>query len=174
MTRTRDVATQGGLVLLNTTTFSAVASASIDNCFTSTYANYFVTFQATQNTTTANIGFRYRVNGADNTTSSYYYMVTGLNTAPSADNLNAANQTTGLFTKGFTGSVAAANLNFFNPQVSAATHVTSSSYGTSSPGQAASFVGAGLFNATTQFDGITFTTSAGTLTGTVRIYGIRN
>jgi hypothetical protein len=162
-----------GLVLLNTTTFSAVASASINNCFTSTYANYFVTFQATQNTTTANIGFRYRVGGADNTTSSYYYMVTGLNTAPSADNLNAANQTTGLFTKGFTGLISAANLNFFNPQVASITNVTSSSYGTSSAGQAASYVGAGLFNATTQFDGITFTTSAGTITGTIKVYGYK-
>jgi hypothetical protein len=163
-----------GLVLLNTTSFAGVTSQSINDVFTATYANYFINFEITQNTSNANIGFRFRVGGADNSTSNYLYTITGLNTASSADNIVASGQTTSLFTKGFATGVVAANMNFFGPQLSKTTAITSASYGTSTSGQGAHFTGAGLFNASTQFDGITFITSAGTMTGTIRVYGYNN
>ena len=163
-----------GLVKITTQTFTSVASQSLNNVFTSAYENYLINFDIFQNTTPANIGFRYRVGGADNSTAAYFYAVTGLNTAPAADNLTAAGQTTGLFTKSFTGQRTVANMNFFNPQIATLTNFTSISAGVSVAGQAASFTGAGLFNANTQFDGITFIASAGTMTGTIRVYGYNN
>jgi hypothetical protein len=165
---------KAGMVLLNTTSFSAVASQSIDNVFTATYANYFINFEMTQNTSNANIGFRFRVGGADNSTSNYLYAFTGINTAVAADNIIGSGQTQSLFTRGFTTGLVAANMNFFGPQLSKTKAITSNSWGTSATGQGAHFTGAALFNASTVFDGITFITSAGTMTGTIRVYGYNN
>jgi len=164
----------GGLTLVNTTTFSSVASQSLNNVFTSTYQNYVINIDAIQNTSAANIGLRFRVGGADNTSGSYFYMITGLNTAPAADNLNAALQTSSLFTRGFTGARFSANMNFFNPAVATTSTFTTIGNGASAGGQAASFTGAGLLSANTAFDGITFITSANTMTGTIRVYGYNN
>jgi hypothetical protein len=161
-------------VLLSTVSFSAVASQSVNDVFTATYANYLINLEFVQNTSNANIGFRYRVAGADNSTGNYFYMITGLNTTPAADNINAALQTTSLFTRNIATGRTGATMNFFNPQLAVSTMFNSISFGTSSGGQAASFTGAGLFNANTQFDGITFITSAGTMTGTIRVYGYNN
>jgi hypothetical protein len=44
----------------------------------------------------------------------------------------------------------------------------------SSAGETRAGAGGGTFNATTQFDGFSFFPQSGTITGTIKIYGVRN
>jgi hypothetical protein len=71
-----DYATQwvapSGLVLLNTTTFSAVASQSVNDVFSSAYDNYKIIINCNSQTGTAgNILMRLRVSGSDNSNNEY-------------------------------------------------------------------------------------------------------
>jgi len=60
---------KSGLVLLNTTSFSAVASQSFNDVFSSTYDNYRVI--ATGSVSSTRPAFRLRVSGSDATGSNY-------------------------------------------------------------------------------------------------------
>jgi hypothetical protein len=53
-----------GLQLITSQSFSAVATVSVNNCFTSTYQNYMITMQMTTGAT-GNSLFRLRSNGSD-------------------------------------------------------------------------------------------------------------
>lgn len=72
MTRARDVATQGGLVLLNTTNISSVSSVAIDNVFSSAYDNYLVDIVPTAITSGGGIGLAGRVSQVDKSASFSY------------------------------------------------------------------------------------------------------
>jgi hypothetical protein len=63
-------ASAGGLSLISTTTFSAVASQSINDVFSSTYTNYKLILEI-RGTTAAQTTLRMRVSGSDNTASNY-------------------------------------------------------------------------------------------------------
>jgi len=63
---------KAGMVLLNTTSFSAVASQSVNDVFSTTYDHYKILVTLT-NTVGEGVIFRYRVSGADNSTSNYFY-----------------------------------------------------------------------------------------------------
>ena len=163
-----------GLTLINTTSFSAVASQSVNNVFSATYANYAIQFTMTQNTTAGNVGFRYRVGGVDDSSANHFYAITGLNAGAAADNLVGNAQTTQLFNKVVATTQAGSFFNFYNPAVALLKSFNVISNGTSANSSTGSWVGGGLFNGTTIFDGITFITSAGTMTGTIRVYGYNN
>ena len=160
----------GGLVHINTTTFSAVSSVSVDDVFTSDYENYRIMFYAT---TTSNGGIttRLRTSGTDNSTSNYNYQ-----------DLNAYGTTvvgsraTGQTSWGLNQLVSPEynffTLDLFNPQTATPT-VGSMSYGyrgSSTSLQIAQWLI--NFNATTQFDGISFAQNS--MTGTIRTYGYKN
>ena len=170
MTRAREIASNGGLVLLNNTSFSAASNVSIDNAFSATYDNYRVLIYADFS---ANVfcDFRFRASGADNSTSSYRNFVP-----------NNAYNDTGI--SGFSGQdvsfirimgtstgtkPSAMSMDIFSPQA-----VTNTNFLYSSAGETRAGAGGGTFNATTQFDGFSFFPQSGTITGTVRIYGVRN
>jgi len=62
----------GGLTLISTTTFSAVATVTVNDQFSTTYDNYKILLTCTSQTgTTGNILMRMRVGGADNTNNEY-------------------------------------------------------------------------------------------------------
>jgi len=63
---------KAGMVLLNTTSFSGVASQSVNDVFSSTYDNYVIMVNnLSASTGTPNIFMRLRVSGADNTSAQY-------------------------------------------------------------------------------------------------------
>ena len=64
---------KAGMVLLNTTSFSGVASHSLaTNTFTSTYTNYRIVFDYIYGSANALLRLRWRKAGTDNTSSIYY------------------------------------------------------------------------------------------------------
>jgi hypothetical protein len=54
-----------GLTLINTTSFSGVASQSINDVFSTTYDNYLVLVEGVGSGASSDLNFRLRVGGAD-------------------------------------------------------------------------------------------------------------
>jgi hypothetical protein len=63
---------KAGLVLLNTTSFSGVASQSFNDVFSATYNNYLIRGDI-DDTSGTGANFRLRVGGSDNSSSNYKY-----------------------------------------------------------------------------------------------------
>ena len=165
MTRARDVASNGGLVLLNTTTVTAQSTVSFNNVFTSTYDNYRLVVQVT-GTTTAVLNIRFRVGGVDTSSSSYYVGQTyvGVKSALTFGSTNA-NLTTSI-PVGYTA-------NGFRSGMSVDIHAPNLAQRTSTHGTTAGAwlaVNGGLLDNATVYDGFTLITG-GTITGTISLYG---
>ena len=171
MTRAREVSIPTALVLLNTTTFSAQSSVSINNVFSATYQNYVVQLNLDSASATGYQQFRMRVSGADNTTSNYYW--SGIYNASSATTPTGEGggaQTS--FSYGYmestaTGSMALSISNPFATIKTTYTNLFSRWAGSAS----LFYTNGGAFNATTSFDGFTIFPTSGTITGTIEIYG---
>ena len=162
---------KAGLVLLNTTSFSAVSSQSINDVFSATYKNYLVQFVGTQSTS-AGFTMRLRVSGADNTNSTYNnagvtYLSNNSTTTFGAENATSFNLSGG-FTR--TGNY---NFDFFEPFSTQYTayllNAVTSDGGANT--EARRNMSSGFFEATTSFTGFTLITASGTITGDVRVYG---
>jgi hypothetical protein len=154
-----------GLTLINTTSFSAVASQSINDVFSATYDNYFIQGNFTP-ASGQEIYYRLRVSGADATGSNYAnQQFKGVSSSSIAD---AATTTNGLFSvNSSTRHVASAF--FYSPFGAVPTFSLSNFY------NLAPAVGQLGVNHTlsTSYTGITFYTSTGAnMTGTVSIFGV--
>jgi len=158
---------KAGMVLLNTTSFSAVASQSINDVFTSTYSNYRIIFDCS-NSTSASMSFRVRVSGSDLTTNTYKYghNINGYTNSVSADGSSSSSA----WVIGYAdGASFTTILDLINPQ---ATKNTFGIYAVAR--DSSTFAGGALVNNSTSYTGFTIFSSSGTLTGTVRIYGYNN
>jgi hypothetical protein len=158
---------KAGLVLLNTTSFSGVASQSFNNVFNATYQNYRLIGNLVHSSAGDNINFRLRVGGADNSTSnSYIRQQYGFdNTTASGTRLTS---NTALFINASTTS-GSFQSEFFNPFTVAETIVqTTNGYADQI------FFSYVRHNQSVSYDGFTLLPNSGTITGTVRVYGYNN
>jgi hypothetical protein len=172
-------AASAGLVFVAGTAFSAVSSVSVNNCFTSTYDNYRIVLAVSAGTSSISPQMRLRAAATDNSSNNYYfqgtyYSTTSL-TAPTA------NRSAGLTNKFGTGDVTSnhcyAVIDVIGPQSS--TYLTGVLWNFIANGLTDSVTscGAGRMSVTTSYDGFTYFDSsggAGTMTGSVRVYGYRN
>lgn len=161
------VATNGAI------TFTGASSVSMDGCFSSTYENYIINFVCTQNTSTATYHIKQRASGVDATATSYgggvlcYYNNTTLGTMRTngSTEYNIGGQNAG-------SSWGAVRVEVFSPYL--ATQSKFNVQGTGNDGALYSFTASGGTLGTNSYDGIKFFASAGTMTGTIRIYGYNN
>ena len=156
---------KAGMVLLNTTSFSAVASQSINNVFTSTYENYKVLFSLDITTGTPNLTFRFRAAGSDNSTAGYFLF--GDKTGGAVANIASLSQTSMLL--GVAGtSTNNGILEIFKPQLTATKAVRASYYYSNNGENYDLFCGT---NFTTSSDGFSLIASSSTMTGTLSVFG---
>jgi hypothetical protein len=157
---------KAGMVLLNTTSFSAVASQSVNNVFTSSYKNYRVYINA-KHASDNDLNFRLRASGTDLSSASAYYQgryYIGGTSSLAAGSENAVTQTQ--WTLNRVGTWASqCVMDIANPQ---ATEVTTSL--TFVTGGYFQVLGQSLNNNTTSYDGFTII-SGGSMTGSVSVYG---
>jgi len=158
----------GDFVKITTQSFSGSSAVNVNNVFSATYKNYKVYLNLTASTAGINTFFRYRVGGADNTTSNYNYQRMILNNTSFN---NAAVQGLDL---GLLVDVTTTNTNqditFFNPFESKFSYSYATGTYDASP-QLQFFIGA--FPQTTSFTGFTVYPAAGTITGELSVYGIK-
>lgn len=150
-------------------------TTSINNCFTSAYRNYRIVIATNQISSNASFNFRLRVGGTDSSAASYKFGQQYVTTVGGSgvDNANAGTEVR-------VGYVASANgdtetvLDICDPQTATRTKGNYQFFGYDGGAWAQRQAG-WMFDATTQFDGISFFTSAGAVTsGTIYVYGYRN
>lgn len=153
------------------TTETAAATVTDDNVFTSTYRNYLILGSFTTSST-GTLGVQLRASGSTTATNYAYQRMTGADGTLSGARAHTqttwvvANATNGAFPSGFAFYI-------YQPQIAAATPFWFQ-YNQQSGDNTTSLIWesrTGTQNSSTQFDGIIFTPSTGTLTMTYTIYG---
>jgi hypothetical protein len=168
---------KAGLVLLNTTNFSAVSSQSINSVFNSTYENYRIVISGglTSAATGGTITMRFRVSGTDDSSANYAYV--GLSMASGSGTFTTTSQSSGVV--GYTGyntansNWGATTIDVFEPFASSWTHYLASSQGINGSSQDAWLSLGGNHRVATSYDGFTLFWPV-TSTGTIRVYGYNN
>lgn len=170
-TSTWSTPTVPGMTFISTTSFTTSSAVSLPaNTFTSTYRNYKIILNFTA-TNSAYLGARLRAAGSDDSTSNYgsafnYQSLTASN--PTGDTNATATQTS--WTK--LAYHPASNdhsviLEIFQPQITGKT----TGVGFQSRSDAV-FIYVGLLHqGSSSFDSMTFIPGAGTITGSVNVYG---
>ena len=163
-----------GLVLLNTTSFSGVASQSIGSdaapLFTSAYKNYKVIFSGESSSSSQPLFIRMRTNVTDDTTNNYIYLVTYRTNASGTTDFSATQ--TGFYLGNVSSTLRShAIVDFQYPQVADYTTMTGLSVGFVSTANTEFYTLGGFKNTTTQYNGMTIYPSTGTITGEVSVYG---
>ena len=158
-----------GLTLINTTSFSAVSNQTINSIFSSTYQNYVVYLQAVCSTTTA-ILFQMRTGSTDANANYQTQRFIASSTTINGDrNADTTNFNT------FYNAVSTINgtATFFRPFEAASTGGVFTWSGTETTNTMI-LDGAGLHTPATSYDGLRIYPGSGTMTGTIRVYGLRN
>ena len=162
----------GDLVRITTSSFSAVTNVSLDSVFSGTYDNYLILVNITSSASSNAMNLRFRTSGSDNTTSNYgsgwEYQAFG--TAGASGNLGSAPGSNIAYISDVTGSSVYYHMVVFNPfQTLRTIAVWDLVQGNNYRG-----TGGLEFDTTTSFDGISFLSAAGTVTGTISVYGYKN
>jgi hypothetical protein len=161
---------KAGMVLLNTTSFSAVSSQSINDVFSATYNNYRIVCHLTNTSTADGLNFRFRVSGADNSTTNYNLARIESNSGGTT-NRYATGQTSFDINSTDDGGVAHGFIIDF--QAPFATNRTVGQMITIGQDSAANYsmrTGGYVFSATTSFTGYTLLPGSGTITGSLSTY----
>ena len=165
---------KSGLVLLNTTSFSGVASFSLPaSTFTSTYDNYRIIINIDSSVGGVQMDIRMRAAGTDNTSANYTFARAGAtqaNAFAGASNEGSLatswNQVvSGTYSSSIVLDVMQPANTGYNTNFSAANF-----YFDSLTNYRAGFT-AGALSVTTAYDSMTFFPSSGTVTGVYSVYG---
>ncbi len=162
--------TDQGLVHINTTTFSAVSSVSLNDVFTSSYINYLILVNLIGSSTVA-MQYRLRASGTDASGANYSSQLL-IAESTTVQGIRATGQTSARF--GAVGPTQSGlSVTFFQPQLAAVTNTTNlqnfrSGGGISVTSEVSSH------DLSSAYDGVTIFPTSGTITGTIRVYGYKN
>lgn len=158
-----------GLTLINTTSFSAVASFSLAaDSFTSTYDNYLLIIDHL-GSGTADLQLRLRAAGSDNSTGNYQLQYLGAEVTTSYP-FRSTNQTFMQVGSTYSAGRSIMRLNIYAPKLSQVTqfdYTVAMKAATTAP---TIYNGSGGFSLTTAFDSLSIITSTGTFSGTYYLY----
>jgi len=153
---------------LGTITFSGCSSLSLNGCFTSTYNYYSIMFVGDGSTTAANLQFRLRVAGTDNSTASSYISqsVQGNSTT-----VAGVRETTnyGVLGQVGSGNPNALDMKLYKPFLAEKTAILAQMQQAEDVSRVRNV--SGIHNQNTSYDGITFFPGTGTFSGRMSVYG---
>jgi hypothetical protein len=152
--------------------FTAATTVSLNGVFTSSYENYFVTGFVTDASVILGCRIRMRASSTDNSSANYDGS-TDLVAASSGGVSQSDGGTGGTYasvvglSSGAEGSSFA--VTFLSPQLVRRTGILINAVRS-----AGLYFGSSYLTVTTQYDGFSFYSSGGTMSGTIRVYGLRN
>jgi hypothetical protein len=163
------IANSGGSASLteNTVSFSGVSSVSLNGCFTTDYENYRVLIWGTASSSN-NVQLRMRLAGSDASTSAYNYGAAYISTGAAAFETGATAQTVAFISRWISGVNNATDIEMANPAIAADTNMTST---TGNGGSR--FDHFAYHDVATAYDGFSIIPGAGTLTGSIAVYGYK-
>ena len=162
---------KSGLVLLNTTSFSAVSSQSINSIFSSTYDNYRIMIKYNGTGTSVDLNMRLRLSGTDASgANTYKYEYLDVNTTT----IGSAAVSTTLWSIGaVTTAVASWDsstiIDLFAPAKAEVTSMQTFNQNNITSGFLR--LTGGTHTAATAYDGFTIYPGAGNITGSLSVYG---
>ena len=162
---------KAGMVLLNTTSFSAVSSQSVNDVFSTTYNSYRVIVKVPSHSTTGSLTYRFRVSGADDSNSAYKQggYVVGLESAVGSFQSNSTT-TSFLMSDYISGSYPTfVVMDIHQPFSAAPKNVLT--FATFNDGVYKGLTRNAMFVNSTSFTGFSLLASAGNVTGSVSTYG---
>ena len=162
---------KAGMVLLNTTSFSGVASQSISSVFSSAYTNYRILLNLTAASVTTTTFLRLRT-ASDDTGTNYYAAADGVNWSNGAVNSNLITQSAFIIGRHVTGDTGYSKYNFdvLTPNLAQYTCLLGGHSGVNATVPYHNH-GAHWSVTNTQFTGYTIYPNSGTLSGTCWTYG---
>ena len=165
---------KAGMVLLNTTSFSAVSSQSFNDVFSATYDHYLAKIVIDSFSTNQTLSFRYRVGGTDLSAATYYAQAYSILNASSISQYSnsATTSVTLMDTAASTANNNFAKIEFMNPFAAKINQFEFfRSYNKSATGFFAQGGSGSVLDNSTSYTGFSLITSAGNFTGTCSIYG---
>ena len=168
------VAVGGALTYITQVTPTAVNTISINNCFTSTYANYLIVMESTASVGNGTITARLRVGGVDATTNytSQRLIGQGASAAAGTNPTGTDDWYFGSIEASF-GSTYGMTTTIFSPALVRHTVATTTMGKNEGSGTTVQLMWSN-HTAATAYDGITFNYSGTSFTGTIRVYGYQN
>jgi hypothetical protein len=165
-------AAASGLTLITKSPFTTVSGHSVDNCFTSTYANYKILIKWTAfSADNIDQTFRLRASGSDTNTNYVAQRIFNGTVSTLTTDLNASGTddwNTGVGDKD-KPTATFTEMEIASPQQAVNTAFFLKNWGYTTLG--IMHIVAGNQESSTQFDGFTIFTSSGTMSGTVYVYG---
>ena len=162
------------MVLIAEESFSAATSHSTAAVFSSTYENYLVMARYVQSAS-ATITARLRVAGVDASGGNYDTMSFRFNDTAGNATAGASAQTSWLLQPNAgTWAISGLTMTLTGPALAAATTYASQLSSQAAAGAGQSLVGGGVHDLATAYDALSLIPSSGTITGNIRIYGLRN
>ena len=164
----------GGLSYITQATPTAVNTVSINNCFTSTYANYLILFDTSAAVGNDSVTARLRVSGTDATTNytSQRFFSYGISTDSSTNPSGTDDFFFGTLEATF-GATYAMTATIYSPALARGTVATALVGAKLGVGTSVQMIWNNHTTATA-YDGITFNFGGTSFTGTIRIYGDQN
>ena len=143
-------------------TFSGASSISLNGCFSSTYDNYWIVWNVTNNSGTSTCTLRFRTSGTDYSTADAYGSGYGLGLGPTTITYNDSGATSFKLGSGNFQSAGGGHILVARPsgRINYQHYMASNATATSYSGSCAA----------TNFDGFSIITP-GTITGNIRVYG---
>jgi hypothetical protein len=164
---------KAGMVLLNTTSFSGVSSQAVTSIFSSTYKNYKIILNITSVTSDCSIFIKMR-SGATDSSASYTSnraqvingTVSGAYGSPETNGFFIFNPDTAVGSGYYNASI-----DLSNPFESLTTTAQVFSVGLNQTGSYFLNLGGTLHELSNSYDSLNVLTSAGNMTGSIRVYG---
>jgi hypothetical protein len=162
-----------GLTFIASASPSAVSSQSFNNCFSATYQNYLIVMNLLNSAGEDPLLYRMRSSGTDASGSDYDYIQEFVYSTSQL--VASTNNATSARASIVAASVQSAIVININRPFDAAPTLLLSNASWYNGNDAMRKIGVGaVHNVSTSYDGITFLTTGGTMTGTIRIYGYSN
>lgn len=160
-----------GYVYLSKATFSAVSSASISNAFSATYDRYLLIARITGSNIGQYVYLRYKNGGTEYASNQYYKYGYFIKWSGSLTTYANGGETNHSPLAVFNGLHNECRMEIQNPYSSS--YRTSSTINTNDVADGACYVMDAVVATTDSFNGFNLYASAGTMTGEVLIYGMR-
>jgi hypothetical protein len=166
-----------GMVLLNTTSFSAVASQALPaSSFSATYDSYILYVRITDWTDDSTLYVKLR-SGATDSSASYYFGILGFTVAGGANNFTGNPGTAGIPFGELDGGTSSVFWNFAkieinNPFATEQSQILVQASSLTPGGGVQSLTGAGVHAVATSYDSANVIVTSGTITGSATLFGV--
>ena len=167
----------GALTLITAQTFTTSSNINVNSCFSATYQNYIVQIIISDTSAASDAFMRLRASGTDATGSDYRWANVYNHSGASVPG-GAASASATSFNDYFlgydSGGKVVMTATMFRPNQATSTFITSHQASNPLNTNFYNNIRAGVHTVTTAYDGFSLTTSSGTITGNLRVYGLAN